>query len=275
MDCKLIACDLDGTLLCDDSGVSDENLQAIHKIKDNHIEFVINTGRTLYEIPDKLLQCPDIRYIIYSDGSAAYDKALDEIIFSHYIDTDTAQKLLHLLNRYDTMVEFYENGHPVTDLKKLNPQAYDYYNIDKNYRPVIDKTRTGVDDLAQYILENSKIELLNIFFREMREREACAETLEKDFDVHFTTSMDNNIEIMAKSVSKGAALKKLCDHLKIEKEKVIAVGDSRNDFTMFDFAKTALAVSNASETVKAYADAVICSNEQHIAKYICEKVTEV
>lgn len=272
MDCKLIACDLDGTLLCDDSSVSDENLQAIHKIKDNNIEFVINTGRTLYEIPDKLLQCPDIRYIIYSDGSAAYDKALDKIIFSHYIDTDTALKLLRLLNRYDTMVEFYENGHPVTELKKLNPQAYDYYNIDENYRPVIDETRTGVDDLAQYICENNKIELINIFFKKLKEREECAEILEKDFDVHFTTSMDNNIEIMAKGVSKGAALEKLCDHLKIEKEKVIAVGDSRNDFTMFDFAGTSLSAGNAADAVKEYTCDQLCSNNQHIVKYIYENI---
>lgn len=275
MKCKLIACDLDGTLLRDDSSVSTENLEAIRKINNSNIEFVINTGRTLYEIPEILLKSQDMRYIIHSDGSVIFDKKQDNIIRSRYIDTDTALKLYRLLSSFDTMIEYYENGHPVTDIKKLNYNSYEYFNIDKNYRPVIDLTRKGVDDLEQYICENNKVELINIFFKNPDERNQCEGILDDKFDVHFTTSMDNNIEITAKGVSKGTALKTLCDFLNIDNEDVIAVGDSKNDFTMFDFAGTSFSVKNASDTVKEHTDNQICSNNEHIAKYIYENILGV
>lgn len=275
MNCKLIACDLDGTLLCDDSSISNENLNAIHRIKNNGIEFVINTGRTLYEIPKELLNDADIRYIIHSDGSVIYDKASSKILQSRYIDTETALKLFKLLDSFDTMIGFYVNGHPVTDIKKLSCQSYEYFNIDKNYRSVMDLTRKGVENLEKYISENDKIELINIFFKYPKERNHCAEILKEKFDIQFTTSMDNNIEITAKSISKGMALKKLCDILQIKKENVIALGDSKNDITMFDFAGTSLCAGNASDVVKEYADKQVCSNNEHIAEYICRNILGV
>lgn len=272
---KLIACDLDGTLLHDDSTVSAENFSAINTLVKSAVEFVVCTGRTFYEIPKELLECDDIRYIIYSDGSAAYDKKEKKQLFARYIDNDTSLKLLKLLRGYDTMVEFYENCHPVTEANKLNAKSYEYYKIDEDYRPVIDMTRIGVDDLEQYVTDNNRVEILNIFFRNAEEREACAKALQDGFDVDFTTSMDNNIEIMAKGVSKGSALKTLCEIIGIEKEYVIAAGDSKNDLTMFEFAGLSLSAGNASDLVKAHADAVVCSNNEHIVKYICDNITEV
>ena len=65
---KLLACDLDGTLLDDNSNVSNENLTAIGELTKLGIEFILCTGRTFYEIPQVLRECEDIRYIIYSDG---------------------------------------------------------------------------------------------------------------------------------------------------------------------------------------------------------------
>ena len=79
---KLIACDLDGTLLRDDSTVSAENFSAINTLVKSAVEFVVCTGRTFYEIPKELLECDDIRYIIYSDGSAAYDKKEQKQLFA-------------------------------------------------------------------------------------------------------------------------------------------------------------------------------------------------
>ena len=66
---KLLACDLDGTLLDDDSNVSAENLNAIDEMVKLGVEFAICTGRTYDEIPKALLDNKSIRYIIYSDGS--------------------------------------------------------------------------------------------------------------------------------------------------------------------------------------------------------------
>ena len=98
---KLLACDLDGTLLDDNSNVSAENLNAIDEMVKLGVEFAICTGRTNDEIPKVLLDNKSIRYIIYSDGSVILDKNKKKNIFEHYIDEITNKKLFELLSNYD------------------------------------------------------------------------------------------------------------------------------------------------------------------------------
>ena len=107
---KLLACDLDGTLLDDNSNVSAENLNAIDEMVKLGVEFAICTGRTYDEIPKVLLDNKSIRYIIYSDGSVILDKNKKKNIFEHYIDEITNKKLFELLSNYDTSFLYIEIG---------------------------------------------------------------------------------------------------------------------------------------------------------------------
>lgn len=272
---KLIACDLDGTLLQDDSRVSRENLDAISKITQKGIIFALVTGRTLYEIPKELLQCSDIRYIVFSDGAVACDRKNDTELFSKYIDRKTALKLYNLLKPFSVMTEIYQDGHPVTEKRNLNNDSYEYYKVDEDYRSVIDQTRIGVENLESYIEGCDKIELFNIFFRDRSQRSEYAKLLENMDEIQLTTSMESNIEITSKSVLKGVALERLCDYLRISSENVICVGDSPNDFSMFDYSGLALSAGNACEEVKKHADKTVCTNNEHIAKYILKNILEV
>lgn len=267
---KLFACDLDGTLLDDNSDVSVENLDAIKKMTALGTEFVLCTGRTYYEIPEILRNCNDIRYIIYSDGSVIYDKEKDKNIYEHYIDISTLCKLYDLLSSYDTMIEFYENKNPKTDKSKLNMNSYHYYKIDENYINVIEKTRIGFDDLSNCVTEFDKTELINIFFKNNDERADCFEKLKQFKNVYYSTSMTNNIEITADNVSKGAALGVLSSFLNIKSDEVAAAGDSENDLTMFDFVGLPIASANASIKVKNIVKNVACSNNEPIVKYILD-----
>ena len=85
---KLLACDLDGTLLDDNSNVSAENLNAIDEMVKLGVEFAICTGRTYDEIPKVLLDNKSIRYIIYSDGSVILDKNKKKNIFEPAAHSD-------------------------------------------------------------------------------------------------------------------------------------------------------------------------------------------
>ncbi len=269
---KLLACDLDGTLLDDNSNVSNENLAAIGELTKLGIEFTLCTGRTFYEIPQVLRECEDIRYIIYSDGSVIFDKKQNKKIYANYIDNKTDKKLFNLLSSYDTMIEYYDDGHAKTDKSKLNALSYKYYNIDPNYVSVIEQTRIGFDDFEKAIDTFTHTEMLNIFFKEQNEREECFERLKELANLNSTTSMDNNIEIMLSSVSKGNALEILCDTLKIDEKDVIAVGDSCNDLSMFSFAGTSVASGSANEFVKNKADFVACSNNEPIVNHILNNI---
>ena len=75
---KLIASDLDGTLLSDNAEVSRENFDAIKKITERGVVFAPVTGRAMYEMPADVVNCPDIRYIVSSNGAVIYDKETKE-----------------------------------------------------------------------------------------------------------------------------------------------------------------------------------------------------
>ena len=79
-----------------------------------------------------------------------------------------------------------------------------------------------------------------------------------------------NLEIMSTKAGKGNALSALADMLKIQRSKTISIGDSGNDITSIESAGLGLAVSNATDSLKAVADDIICSNEEHIVAYVLE-----
>lgn len=266
---KLTAFDLDGTLLDDLGNIGEKNMHAIKKAAAAGVIFTVVTGRTYYEIPEEVRACSDIKYIIYSDGAVVADNCTKEIMFCKYFDRETLAEIYSLLSGYDAMIELYENGRPVTDKINLSSAALDYYRVDKNYRSIIIKTRTPAESLADIVHSSDKAEIFNVFFRNPHERLSCMRAL-KDIDaVNFTTSMDNNIEILPQGVSKGKALSRLCDLLVIEQSRVLAVGDSSNDITMFAFAGCAVAPSNAPDDIKRIAGRTACSNNDSIADFIC------
>lgn len=265
---KLVASDLDGTLLNDDSVFTEKNSEAIKKITELGVHFAIVTGRTYYEIPEALRDCKEIEYVIYSDGAVAMNKNTGEILFSKYFSATEVGEIFDLLDCYDTMIELYENGYPVTDKSKINDKSYEYYEIDENYRDVITQTRVGVSDFKEYAHKSEKTEIFNVFFKNQSERADCMKKLRDFDDISFTTSMTNNIEIMPKVVSKGKALSRLSDVLSIPWNKIIAAGDSSNDVTMFAFSGLSLAPSNAGEEIINISGHKICSNNDGIADYI-------
>ena len=77
-----------------------------------------------------------------------------------------------------------------------------------------------------------------------------------------------NLEIISKNAGKGTGLINLSKLLGIKKEKVVAVGDSGNDIPMMSGAGVRIAVSNATDTLKAVCDNVVCSNNEHVVEYI-------
>lgn len=275
MNYKLIACDLDGTLLDDYNNLGERNARAIKKIANAGIHFAVVTGRTFYEIPKEIRELNQIDYIIYSDGAAAVNKNSRTFLFEKYFTAELTGRLFELLNSFDTMTELYEKGRPVADAKKINEASLAYYNIDRNYRPVILATRTGDNNFEKRARESESTEIINVFFKDLRQREACLKELDKIKAVTVTASMDNNLEIMPYGISKGNALKKLCDMLAIPMESVIAAGDSQNDLTMLNKAGLPLAPSNSCEAVKRKVKHVICSNNDGVAQYICKNILDL
>lgn len=273
----VIATDLDGTLLSDSTSVSRENLDAIKRLFEAGISTVIATGRTFFEIPEELLECKYIEYIIYSNGAAVYQRGKG-VVFLKNIDRETALGVCRILDTAETFVELYTNGIPLVDSDKFNDEGLSYYRIDPDYLPEMRRSRIAVKNLYSIVSHPAfKLEMFDVFFRNMQERAECMHRIKTCYPaLEITTSMSNNLEIMNGGINKGTGLMAFCQLAGINISDVVAVGDSKNDISLFRSAGYSLAVSNACEELKAISNGVICSNNENtmccLEKLIGKKV---
>lgn len=266
---RIIAVDLDGTLLNSSSDISDENLNAIKSLSEKGIKTAVLTGRTFYEIPFKVRTCESIDYFVFSNG-AGINQRIKGIKFSSTIAKESAVAIYNILSDYTCFTEIYSNGFPFVNEFEFNDKAFKYFNIDEAFIPVMKETRKAIKNIEAILYDGAcNIEMFDVFFKYESEREECRKRLLQALnDIEITTSMSNNLEITGKGINKGYGLKKLCEITDTDINNVIVVGDSRNDISAFETATTSFAVSNACEELKKLADKVICSNDENIMCYI-------
>lgn len=271
---KIIGVDLDGTLLNNDSHASQKNLEAISSLYEKGVITCIVTGRTYYEIPQELRECEAINYFIYSDGAGIYSKKDKVNIFLDTISRNDTAELLKFLQKYDTYIEIYSNGEPVNEAGRLQDDILRHYGIGEIFIKEMHRSRKTMVKLEEYAeSDECKTELFDVFYHSQKERAECFEKLPQLFPhIEFTSSMPTNIEIMKKGVAKGNSFKFLCKTLEIEPENTFAIGDSKNDISLFNVVKMRFAPKNACDEIKQLADKVICSNEENVMVYLNEKL---
>lgn len=264
---RLYATDLDGTLIAEDGSVSRKNLDAMERACADGCFVAPTTGRSYYEMPEILREEKPFTHCICSNGAVIFDRELN-ILWESTFSNEETKSIVDFLKNYDTMIEIYADGTPTADKKYLNKKSYKYFRIEENYHSVLDETRKGVDDICEFTKNSRKgAEMFNIFFRDPAEREEAFDRLREMNVAELTTSMQSNMEILQKGVNKGTALGRLQAYLGVTPEETAAVGDSRNDISMFSAAGTKLAVSNACDALKELATEIICSNDESSADY--------
>lgn len=271
---KLAATDLDGTLISSNGEISNENFEAMENAMNNGLYVVPTTGRSFYEMPQSLREKKTYTHCICSNGAVIFDRDGKAIWKSTFSKAETME-LFSILSEYDTMIEVYTKGTPVTEKSKLTKESYIHYRVEENYHDVLTATRKGTENLESFLTENDEgAEMFNIFFSDMDERKEAFERIGKLNNVELTTSMESNMEILQRSVNKGSSLTMLCEKLNVKKEEVMAMGDSRNDLTLLSAAGTALAVANACDDLKQVADEVICSCDESAMAYALSRFVQ-
>ena len=271
---KLAATDLDGTLISSNGEISNENFEAMENAMNNGLYVVPTTGRSFYEMPESLREKKTYTHCICSNGAVIFDRDGKEIWKSTFSKAETME-LFSILSEYDTMIEVYTKGTPVTEKSKLTKESYIHYRVEENYHDVLTATRKGTENLESFLMGNDEgAEMFNIFFSDADERKEAFERIGKLNNVELTTSMESNMEILQRSVNKGSSLTMLCEKLNVKKEEVMAMGDSRNDLTLLSAAGTALAVANACDDLKQVADEVICSCDESAMAYALSRFVQ-
>ena len=267
---KIVASDLDGTLLNKEQTVSEENLCAISEIKRLGVEFVPTTGRGMNEVNLSLINSPDIRYVITSNGAVAFDKNIGKPILTRYISKDAVRLVLESVRPYNVFIVVHEGGKTYFDKNKYNTEFLNTCGIDAYFGHIISQHAEAVEDFESFLLSSGEMELIALFFEFDEATCSCKQIFEDSRRLCAVAPHTNYLEVYSSDAGKGKTLTALSDMLGIDIADVIAVGDSKNDSSMIEEAGLGLAVANACDALKELADQTICDNSQHIAKYVLE-----
>lgn len=273
MNYKMIASDLDGTLLYDVFSVSAENMEAISEYTVKGGIVVPTTGRCYFEIPEQLRMSNDIRYIISSNGAVITDQKTGERECIS-ISSERFDRLLDILEEYECYFNLAYRGHGYIAPEQDDAEVAASYHVNPYYFMHYHNKCEKPTDFHEFLRSGISPDMLSVFFRHQSELDICTERLKALGGLDITSSIDFNIEIIASGAKKGDAVSRLANRLGISKSEIIGIGDSQNDTTLLAATGLPLAVSNACDTLKKQANQVICSHTEHIIRYLLDHTIE-
>ena len=230
-DIRLIALDLDGTLLDSQKRLSARNEAVLQECISRGIYIVPCTGRIWGGVPEFLRSLPGIRYAITTNGAIVEDVAEHRILDERKLGCAQAVDILELAGKFHTMYDAYVDGCAYGEKRFM--EHMDDYAIPDTIQTMILQTRQEVPDVKERIrILNLPVEKINYFFGDQQERARARRALQERGDVIVSSSLDNNLEINAPGATKGEAILRLAGHLGLRQEQTMGFGDGENDMTM-------------------------------------------
>lgn len=172
MKCKvrMIAFDLDGTLLTTDKRLTDETRRTLEQAAKKGILLVPATGRPLTGMPAEVLGIPGVRYAVTANGARVVSTEDGKILREKLISVEKARKVLDIYGEYDTLREIYYDGRGYVEARQI--EELDHFVPDPNMAEYMRSTRTGVPDLMEkFCQENRAMDKVQAFFACAREKE--------------------------------------------------------------------------------------------------------
>lgn len=250
---KIIAVDMDGTLLNDDKHITDNNLDMIKKAVNKGVKFVISSGR----IPSGLKFYGDTvskkQPMICCNGAIILDENR-EVVHSKSIDKKDILKVIDIIReKKDTYFHFYDESAIYSEQFRFTAESLYNFNreIDRKFRVEIRLVPDAKEVIEKAEFDINKIVVIDDdieYLDELRKR------IDSIIGIETTKSEINNIEILSQGVSKGNALKVLASNYGIPIEECIAIGNDENDISMIECAGLGVVVNNARDYIKKYAD---------------------
>ncbi|MBQ2753060.1 MAG: HAD family phosphatase [Firmicutes bacterium] len=268
---KLVASDLDGTLLTSDKIITERLKAAIKAITDKGIYFVPATGRVYDAVPEDVKALP-VKYVITSNGARVYDPVLKKDIVQNYIPSEDVDFIFDTVSDLHVIIEIFMDNKAYIDENAYRNLSS--YNLTDGHSGYILETRIPININELLKTRKAELENINIIFADPETRLDVIRKLKEYGKASVTTSSPNNVEITNLTATKGNALKEICLCLGINKENVLALGDSDNDLDMIVFAGCGVAMANASEHVKDASDMITSSCDENGAALILERLAE-
>ena len=272
MNYRLIAFDLDGTILHDDKSLSERSVRALRAAHEKGALIVPATGRIYRGVPEPLREQDFSRYFITINGALLYDAKEDAALSRAEIPNELALRLYDYMDGIDVLYDCYKDGWGYAS-RAMYERAGDYIS-DRGILALFYRSRTPVDDLKEYLrADGGSIQKAQMHFRDPAEKKRQLALLPALFpEVAVSTSVPSNIELNIRAANKGDALRSLCSHLGIDPAETLSFGDGTNALSLIRSAGLGVAMGNADEAVLAAADTVCADNEHDGLAEFLEKL---
>lgn len=268
---KLIALDLDGTLLGTDSKVHEPERETIQKARQAGVQTVVCTGRSTLDASPHAEAAGGIDWLITENG-ARIVSASGETIYYHAMTSEHIDRLLTLCEKHGVEPSFYGQNTIWYGAKCLAFLTEMSRIIGK--MPVDMSDFTYISTPEEWRALSNEIIFKAIVYGDKRDLDAWLTDMQQSgmFEAEPSVFCNlKNVEINAKGTDKGTALMYLAKHLGLTAEQVMACGDSDNDRTMLQKAGLGVAMGNAPEHIQAISDVTTETNANHGVSVAIEK----
>lgn len=275
---KLMAIDLDGTLLNSSGEVSEGTKLALQNARAQGTEVVLASGRPISTTKTLALELGVDNYLISGNGSVVYDIKKDEIIYNRFLTKKQVLEIVKLCEENSFYYNIYTEEEVIAKTLNYNVLFYHNENIKK-----VEEKRTHinlVENVEQYIQDLEKENFLKIticdeskwIFNSIMKRIKQIENVDileveymsrkriqygtKHVDIQYYYT-----EITNQNVNKWSAIEFLMEKLNINKEDIVAIGDNLNDKEMIENAGLGVVMGNSNPKMKEIANVVVADND--------------
>lgn len=253
MEYRLIALDMDGTVLTGKKTISSRTEAAICEALSKGKEVLFATGRCPSEMREYLQMFPDMKYALCLSGALVFDVKTNQPITEVTISKELAKQLVDLAEKLGVMVNVYAGADVFVEKRRRGNM--EFFNC-QCFASLYDSCAVWVDNIREVLeLKGDQIYKVNFYCPDEQAYQKASRAL-STMQVSFASGIPNNCEISPCGVNKGEGLKKLSEATEIPVEQMIAVGDEGNDIAMIRVAGLGIAMGNASDAVIEAADAM-------------------
>lgn len=255
MEYKLIAFDMDGTLLNSNKQISKKTQESITRAVEHNKIVILNTGRNPAELEEFYDILPGVRYLNCISGALVYDLKEKKTLYQKYFDEDVMKQLLEIAVQEDNFIHFLTEK---SFVQKGKVEKMKDYHMEI-YQEMYERVTIQKENLVDYYLKNPfPIYKLNLYHQSPESRERTYKRIqEARLDVEMALAEETSLEITCKNINKGNGLKHLCQVLNLPIEQTIVVGDAGNDVEALKVAGLAVVMDNAIGEIKQYGDVVV------------------
>ena len=259
---KLVASDLDGTIIDKNNYIYENNFKAIKDLNNHKMDFVICTGKT-YPITKKICSKVNATYGIFGNGNQIIDLRTGKEIYRNLLSKDEIISCIDIAKKHKLHVHMYTDKEVISeellylDLRNYKLQtstkseAYMEFRIVDNIKAYLESHDINVCKLV-ITSETSTKEVSDEILNSLN----VAVTTIRKFGIYKDLIINKEyeyIDITPKGVNKDTALQILGNYLNINSSEMLTIGDNLNDFDMVKNAGVGVAVANAYDELKAVA----------------------